>query len=43
MMNNENGHMYMDQYSFMGMHFFWWLSILILVLLVIAISFRNRK
>ncbi|EIA09470.1 hypothetical protein HJ01_01376 [Flavobacterium frigoris PS1] len=45
MFNNGNGEMHMGSYSFMGMHIFWWFSILIfaLVLLVLAHRYRKRK
>lgn len=45
MNNHGNEGMHMGSYSFMGMHFFWWVSILIfaLVLLVAAHRYRNRK
>ena len=42
--NGDNG-MHMEGYSFMGMHYFWWVSILIfaMLLLVVAHRYRNRK
>jgi Na+-driven multidrug efflux pump len=45
MFDNGNGDMHMESYSFMGMHFFWWGSILIfaLVLLVAGHRYRKRK
>ena len=45
MNDHGNGGIHMDSYSFMGMHVFWWVSILIfaLVLLVAAHRYRKRK
>jgi hypothetical protein len=45
MFNNGNEDMHMGSFAFMGMHFFWWVSILIfaLVLLVTAHRYRKRK
>jgi len=40
-----NGNMHMNDYSFMGMHQYWWLSILVIVLVVLVVvnQYRKRK
>lgn len=45
MFDKGNGEMHMGSYSFMGMHVFWWVSILIfaLLLLVAVHQYRKRK
>ena len=45
MFNNGNGEMHMGSYSFMGIHVFWWFSIVVLglALLVAAHKYRKRK
>ena len=43
MNNNGNQAMQMESYMFMGMHVFWWLSILIFALIVLAVAHRYRK
>lgn len=45
MIDKGNGEMHMTDYSFMGLHVFWWVSILIfaLFLLVAAHMYRKRK
>ena len=42
---NDTGHdgMHMDGYSFMGMHWFWWGSIVIFALILLVIAHRYRK
>ena len=43
-MNNKgNEEMYMNAYSFMGLHVFWWVSILIFALVLLAVAHRYRK
>ncbi|MBG6060460.1 hypothetical protein IWX83_000223 [Flavobacterium sp. CG_9.1] len=41
--NTGHGGMHMDGYSFMGMHWFWWGSILIFALILLAVAHRYRK
>jgi len=43
--NSGQEGMYMDAYSFMGMHWFWWGSILIFALLILVAAhlYRRRK
>lgn len=45
MLNNGNGEMHMGEYSFMGMHPFWLILVIVLVLfmLVLLNRFRKRK
>lgn len=43
MNNNGNQAMQMESYMFMGMHVFWWVSILIFALIVLAVAHRYRK
>ncbi len=43
MFSNGNVEMHMQSYSFMGMHFFWWVSILIFALVLLAAAHRYRK
>ncbi|WP_193743730.1 hypothetical protein [Flavobacterium sp. 83] len=45
MLNNGNGEMHMSEYSFMGMHMFWWgfIVIILLILLVGSNRFKGRK
>jgi hypothetical protein len=38
MNNHGHGEMHMDGYSFMGMHWFWWGSILIFALVLLAVA-----
>ncbi|SDG67445.1 hypothetical protein SAMN04488062_101339 [Flavobacterium omnivorum] len=42
---NTTGHegMLMDGYSFMGMHWFWWGSILIFALILLAAAHLYKK
>ncbi|WP_366183307.1 hypothetical protein [Flavobacterium ovatum] len=42
---NTTGHegMQMEGYSFMGMHWFWWASILLFALVILAVAHRYRK
>lgn len=43
-MNDKgNTEMHMDAYSFMGVHLFWWVSILIFALIILAVAHRYRK
>ena len=41
--NTEHGEMHMDGYLFMGMHWFWWGSILIFALILLAVAHRYRR
>ncbi|WP_417983915.1 hypothetical protein [Flavobacterium sp. ZT3P35] len=43
MLNKENGEMHMASYMYMGIHVFWWFSIIVLGLLVLAAAHRYRK
>lgn len=43
MNNNGNEAMHMESYMFMGMHIFWWVSILVFALIVLAVAHRYRK
>ncbi|SEF71159.1 hypothetical protein SAMN04488130_102144 [Flavobacterium urumqiense] len=45
MLNNGNGEMHMGEYSFMGMHPFWLILVIVLLLfaLVMLNRFRKRK
>ena len=43
MNNHGNEGMQMESYMFMGMHVFWWVSILILALVLLAAAHRYRK
>ena len=45
MFNNGNGETHMGEYSFMGMHMFWWVFIVIILLILLVGSnrFRGRK
>ncbi|SFF45116.1 hypothetical protein SAMN04488131_1242 [Flavobacterium xueshanense] len=45
MLDNGNGEMHMGEYSFMGMHMFWWVFIVIILLIFFigANNFRRRK
>lgn len=43
MNNHGNEGMHMGAYSFMGMHVFWWFSILFFALLLIVLAHRYRK
>ena len=46
-MNNQgmNGNMHMNEYSFMGMHQYWWITIVVIVVVVFILrnQFRKRK
>lgn len=41
--NNGNGEMHMESYSFMGVHAFWWFSLLIFALLLLVAAHKYRK
>jgi hypothetical protein len=43
MFNNGNEEMHMEAYSFMGLHIFWWVSILIFALLLLVATNKYRK
>jgi hypothetical protein len=43
MNNTTHNGMHMDGYSFMGMHLFWWVSIVLVALLILVITRRNKK
>jgi predicted ABC-type sugar transport system permease subunit len=44
-MNNQgmNGNMQMNDYSFMGMHQYWWITILVIVVIVFVLRNQYRK
>lgn len=43
MVDKGNGEMHMNAYTFMGLHMFWWVSILIFALILLALAHRYRK
>jgi hypothetical protein len=43
MLNNDNGEMHMGSYMFMGIHIFWWFSIIVLGLLLLAAAHKYRR
>ena len=43
MMNNGNDEMNMGDYSFMGMHPFWLVLVLVLLFVVLVLFSRSRK
>jgi len=43
MNDHGNGGMHMDACSFMGMHVFWWVSILIFALVLLLGAHMSRK
>ena len=45
MLNHGNGEMHMGDSAFMGMHMFWWVFIVIILLILFigANKFRRRK
>jgi cbb3-type cytochrome oxidase subunit 3 len=44
MMNNGNGEMHMGDYSFMGIHPFWLVLVIVLLFMLVLFSrFRKRK
>jgi cbb3-type cytochrome oxidase subunit 3 len=43
MMNNGNGEMHMGDYSFMGMHPFWLVLVLVLLFFMLVLFNRFRK
>jgi hypothetical protein len=38
-----NGEMHMNDYSFMGMHQYYWISIVVIVIIVIVVMNQYRK
>lgn len=43
MMNNGNNEIHMGDYSFMGMHPFWWVLVLVSLFVVVVLFSRSRK
>lgn len=43
MLNHGNEEMHMGSYSFMGMPVFWWVSILVFALVLLAAAHLYRK
>ena len=43
MNTTEHEGMDLAGYSFMGMHVFWWVSILVFALVILAVAHRYRK
>lgn len=43
MLNKDNGEMHMGSYMFMGIHVFWWFSIIVLGMLLLAAAHKYRR
>ena len=43
MMDKGNGDMHMNAYTFMGLHMFWWVSIIFFALVLLAVAHRYRR
>ncbi|MBG6110438.1 disulfide bond formation protein DsbB [Flavobacterium sp. CG_23.5] len=43
MMDKGNGEMHMNAYTFMGLHMFWWVSIIFFALVLLAVAHRYRR
>ena len=41
----KNGYMHMNDHSFMGMHQYWWISIVVIAIIIFVVlnQYRKRK